>query len=223
MLLFLCGKSYALAVSSLFEVADSNTHSADVMIENNDGKDMFVNISMIGVEYVDGKKIETKLTKDSLLNWSFSVSPTQLILAPGERKSIRMHNNCLSTKCIFDKDQVYAIDINPVPYVNGKKTAVAVSFGYRVYFMDSASDYNIDYKIKRLNDNKFKFDNDSNTMLTAVFNVCDKEFSSDCIYQYRVLSGASKTFFLPKKLIGKKSIKLNIINGNEDFNEQIII
>ncbi|MFH0257971.1 pilus assembly protein [Vibrio rumoiensis] len=213
----------AIAVSSLFEAADPDTHSAEIVIENNDGKDMFINLEMAKVEYVDGKKVVTKLSKDNLQDWTFSISPSQLVLSPGEKKTIRMINKCLPDKCEYNSDQVYAVDITPVPYSEGKVSSVAVAFGYRVYFMDPAKKPNLNYSIKRLNDNKFKFSNHSNTMLNAVLNVCSKEFSSDCIYQYKLLSGATKEFKLPEKVRNKAHIKFNVINANEEVNEEVSI
>lgn len=211
----------AIAVSSLFEAADPKTHSAEVIIENNDGKDMFVNLEMVKVDYVDGKKIVTKLNKENVKNWSFSITPSQLVLSPGEKKSIRMLNKCQANKCNDDKDQVYAVDITPVPYSDGKVSAVAVAFGYRVYFMDPVKNVNLDYKIKRVNGKRFEFINNSNTMLNAVLNVCSKEFTKDCIYQYKLLSGSKKVFDLPAIVSEKKKVKFNVINANETVNEEV--
>ncbi|OCH48155.1 pilus assembly protein [Aliivibrio fischeri] len=216
-------QSHAIAVSSLFESADPDTHSADVIIANNDGKDMFINLEMAKVEYIDGKKVVTKVSRESLKDWTFSISPSQLILKDGEKKAIRLHNNCEKYNCKLDKDQVYAVDVTPVPYTDGKISAVAVSFGYRVYFMDPATDVKLKYDIKRVNDKEFKFSNQSNTMLNAVINTCSKNFSDDCIYQYKLLSGSEKTFSLPEEVINKSSIILNIINSNEVINEQVSI
>ncbi|HIF9433666.1 TPA: pilus assembly protein [Photobacterium damselae] len=213
----------AIAVSSLFEAADAKTHSADVIIENNDGKDMFVNIEMAKVEYINGKKVVTKVDRKNLKDWTFSVSPMQLVLKPKERKTIRMHNKCTDKECDLKKDKVFAVDITPVPYVDGKKTAVAVAFGYRVYFMDPAKEVNLKYNIKRIAKDKFSFSNKSNTMLRAVFNACTTEFNSNCIYDYRLLAGSAKTFDLPKELSAKSHLKLNIINANEEINESLSI
>ncbi|HIF9084883.1 TPA: pilus assembly protein [Photobacterium damselae] len=215
--------SNAIAISSLFEAADPKTHSADVIVENNDGKDMFINIEMAKVEYIDGKKVVTKVDRKNFKDWTFSVNPTQLVLKPNERRTIRLHNKCEDKKCNLKKDQVYAVDVTPVPYIDGKASAVAVAFGYRVYFMDPATEVNLKYKIKRLSKDKIMFANNSNTMLRAIFNTCTTEYNSDCIYDYRVLSGSTKKFKLPKALINKKSIKVNIINANEEINESISI
>ncbi len=112
-------QSMAIAVSSLFEVADKDTHIADIKVENNDKQDMFINMEMLKVRYVDGKKVVEKLNRENLTNWDFSVSPSQMILKPGERKTVRMMNHC-KDKCDFKEDQVYALDITPVPYYEGK-------------------------------------------------------------------------------------------------------
>ncbi|MGR5366457.1 pilus assembly protein [Photobacterium damselae] len=213
----------AIAVSSLFEAADAKTHSADIIIENNDGKDMFINIEMSKVDYIDGKKIVTKVDRNNIKNWTFSVNPTQLVLKPNERKTIRLHNKCSNKECKLKKDKVYAVDITPVPYVEGKVSAVAVAFGYRVYFMDPATEVNLKYKIKRLSKDKFVLTNHSNTMLRAIMNACSSEYNSDCIFDYRVLAGASKEFYIPKKLRNKSSLKVNIINANEEINESVSI
>ncbi|HIF9203963.1 TPA: pilus assembly protein [Photobacterium damselae] len=213
----------AIAVSSLFEAADAKTHSADVIIENNDGKDMFVNIEMAKVEYINGKKVVTKVDRKNIKDWTFSVNPTQLILKPKERKTIRLHNKCSNSECKLEKDKVFAVDITPVPYVDGKASAVAVAFGYRVYFMDPATDVDLKYTIKRISKDKFKFNNRSNTMLRVIMNTCTTEYNKDCIYDYRTLSGSSKTFTLPEKLRNKSSLKVNIINANEEINESVSI
>ncbi|HIF9096597.1 TPA: pilus assembly protein [Photobacterium damselae] len=215
--------SHAIAISSLFEAADPKTHSADVIIENNDGKDMFINIEMAKVDYIDGKKVVTKVDKDNFKDWTFSVNPTQIVLKPNERKTIRLHNKCADKECKLKKDKVYAVDVTPVPYVNGKASAVAVAFGYRVYFMDPATQVDLKYKIKRVSKDQIMFVNNSNTMLRAIFNACTTEYNSDCIYDYRVLSGSTKKFKLPETLINKKVLKVNIINANEEINESISI
>jgi len=213
----------AIAVSSLFEAADPETGSAEVVIENNDGKDMFVNLSMVKIEYKDGNKIVTTLNKGNFADWTFSVSPTQMILADGEKRTIRMKNLCDGQKCALQRDEVYAVDITPVPYSDGKVSSVSVAFGYRVYFMDPASKVQLDYEIERVGKTKFRFINKSNTMLNAVLNTCDKEFSSDCIFQYKLMSGANRVFKLPKKITNKPSITMNIINANEEINHEVHI
>ncbi|CAK1836153.1 hypothetical protein [Vibrio crassostreae] len=214
---------HAIAVSSLFEAADPETGSAEVVIENNDGKDMFVNLSMVKVEYLDGYKTVTTLNKDNFANWTFSISPSQMILADGEKRTIRMKNLCEGEKCQLEQDEVYAVDITPVPYSDGKVSSVSVAFGYRVYFMDPASKVQLDYEIERIGQTKFRFNNKSNTMLNVVVNTCNKEFSSDCIYQYKLMSGANRVFKLPKQLINKPSITMNIINANEEINHEVHI
>ncbi len=168
--LFLCFtaffscQSMALAVSSLFEVADKDTHIADIQLENNDKTDMFINMEMLKVRYVDGKKVIDKLSRDNLKDWAFSVSPSQVILKPGERKTIRMMNHC-EDNCEFEEDQIYAVDITPVPYYEGKKSAVAVAFGYRTYFLDPVKPEHVklDYELKRTGKGTFEFKNRSNT------------------------------------------------------------
>lgn len=212
---------YAIAVSSLLEAADPESHSAEVTIANNDGRDMFINFEMAKVEYINGEKVVTKVSRDNVKDWSFSITPSQMILRPGERKTLRMHNKCISNSCIDDADQTFAVDITPVPYVDGKATAVAVAFGYRVYFIDPAKEVRLDYKIKRKDKKTFEFANNSNTMLNAVLNFCDKAFRDDCIYQNRTLPGSTKTFKLPENAWNKRKIKATIINANEEVNEQV--
>lgn len=214
---------YAIAVSSLFEAADPTTGAAEVVIENNDGKDMFVNLSMVKVEYKNGQKIVTALDKDNFANWTFSVTPSQVILADGEKRTIRMRNRCDDKKCSLKHDEVYAVDITPVPYSDGKVSSVSVAFGYRVYFMDPASEVKLDYEIERIGEAKFRFNNKSNTMLNAVINTCNKEFSSSCIYQYKLMSGANRVFKLPKQLINKSAITIHVINANEEINHEVHI
>lgn len=220
-LLFTSFFANAIAVSSLLESADPDTHSAEVTLVNNDGKDMFINLQMAKVEYVDGKKVVTKVNKDNISDWSFSISPSQMILRPGERKTLRMLNSCGGGKCAKSKDETYAVDITPVPYVEGKATSVAVAFGYRVYFIDAASEVKLDYSITRENKKQFKFVNNSNTMLNAVLNYCSKEFRDDCIFQNRILPGSTKVFPLPEEAWDDKTISATIINADEEVNEKV--
>lgn len=220
-LLFTSFFANAIAVSSLLETADPDTHSAEVTLVNNDGKDMFINLQMAKVEYVDGKKVVTKVNRDNISDWSFSISPSQMILRPGERKTLRMLNSCGGEKCAKNKDETYAVDITPVPYVEGKATSVAVAFGYRVYFIDAASEVKLDYSITREDKKHFKFVNNSNTMLNAVLNYCSKEFRDDCIFQNRILPGSTKVFPLPEEAWGDKTISATIINADEEVNEKV--
>ncbi|WP_394126320.1 pilus assembly protein [Vibrio hepatarius] len=211
----------SIAVSSLLEAADPDTRSAEITIANNDGKDMFVNFQMSKVEYIDGKKVVTKVSKDNISDWTFSISPSQMILRPGEQRVLRMINNCYKHECNNEIDETYAVDITPVPYIDGKASSVSVAFGYRVYFIDPASNVKLDYKIYRKDKKNFQFTNNSNTMLNAVINYCKYDFKTECIYQNRLLPGSSKTFSLPPEAWEKKSIKANIINANEEINEQV--
>jgi P pilus assembly chaperone PapD len=222
MTLGLSYQAHAIAVSSLFEVADVKTHSADIQVINNDGKDMFINLSMAKVRYVDGKKIVENLNKDNVADWKFNVSPAQMILKPGERKIIRMFNDC-DLDCKFSEDQVYAVSITPVPYTNGKKSAVAVAFGYKVYFIDPASEVLVDYDLKRISEDKISFENRSNTMLNAVLSLCTKDFSSDCIYEYRLLPNSKREFRLPAESHKKSKIDFSVINANEVVHERVSI
>ena len=213
--------THAVAVSSLFEVANDE-HYADFSITNNDGKDMFINLEIAKVAYVNGEKVVTKVNKDNLSTWTFSVSPSQIILKDGETRTVRMRNDCAKQTCDFDEDQVYAVDVNPYPYVGeGEDSAVSVAFGYRIYFMDPASEVKLNYEIKRVNNKEFRFSNKSNTMLNAVINTCEKGFSSNCIYQYKLLAGSEKVFKLPESYVGKKNINITVINANESINEQV--
>lgn len=218
----LSAQANAIAVSSLFEAASDNTHSASFSIANNDGKDMFVNLEMVKVKYVDGEKQIISLNKDTMKDWNFNISPSQMILAPGERKTVRMHTLCEKNDCEFNEDQIYAVDVNPVPYTDGKAANVAVAFGYRVYYLDPAQTVDLNYNVKRT-DSGFIFDNKSNTMLTAVLNTCTKEYSSDCIFQYRVLPNSKKTFTLPSVLKDEKALLFDVINANESIHEKISI
>ncbi|ABU70622.1 pilus assembly protein [Vibrio campbellii] len=217
-------QSMALAVSSLFEVADKDTHIADIQVENNDKTDMFINMEMSKVHYVDGKKVIDKLSRDNLVDWAFSVSPSQLILKPGERKTIRMMNHC-EDKCDFEEDQIYAVDITPVPYYEGKKSAVAVAFGYRTYFLDPVKTEHVklDYDLKRTGKGTFKFKNRSNTMLNAVINTCTREYSSDCIFEHRLLPNAEREFSFPKGSDDGSKQTFSVINANEEINEQVTL
>lgn len=220
-LIFSC-QSQAIAISSLFEVADVNTHLADIQVINNDGKDMFINLEMSKVRYIDGKKVEEKLNKDNVGDWTFRVSPSQMILKPGERKTIRMLNDC-DEDCEFSEDQVYAVSVTPVPYSEGRKSAVAVAFGYKVYFIDPASEVIIDYDLKRISKNKISFENRSNTMLNAVLNLCTKGFNSDCIYEYRLLPNSKREFKLPLKSQEQSTLKFSVINANEVVHERVTL
>ncbi|WCE32218.1 pilus assembly protein [Vibrio sp. SCSIO 43137] len=221
--LFASFLSHAVAVSSLFEVANDR-HFADFSIANNDGKDMFINLEIAKVNYENGKKVVTKVNKDNLASWTFSVNPSQIILKDGETRTIRMRNDCAMQSCRFSEDQVYVVDVNPYPYVkDSESSAVSVAFGYRIYFMDPASEVDLNYQLTRINKREFKFSNNSNTMLNAVLNTCKKGFSSDCIYQYKLLAGAEKTFKLPAEYAEKETITFRVINANESINEQVSI
>jgi len=214
---------HAVAVSSLFEVANDK-HFADFSIANNDGKDMFINLEIAKVTYENGEKVVTKVNKDNLASWTFSVNPSQIILKEGETRTIRMRNDCAKQSCEFNEDQVYIVDVNPYPYVKeGEGSSVAVAFGYRIYFMDPASKVKLDYQLTRVNEQEFKFSNNSNTMLNAVLNTCKKGFSSDCIYQYKLLAGAEKIFKLPAEYAEKETITFRVINANESINEKVSI
>ncbi|MFM2586634.1 fimbrial biogenesis chaperone [Vibrio campbellii] len=218
-------QSMAVAVSSLFEVADKGTHVADIQIANDDNQDMFINMEMVRVHYSnDGKKIVEQLNKSNVNDWTFSVSPSQMILKPGERKSVRMFNRCKDA-CNFTKDQIYAVDITPVPYSEGKKTAVAVAFGYRTYFLDPVKLENvkIDYDLKRISKNKFSFENNSNTMLNAVLNTCTRDYTSDCIIEHRLLPNSKHEYFFPKGHDDGSKQTFSIINANEEVNEQVTL
>ncbi|MEF1301181.1 pilus assembly protein, partial [Vibrio owensii] len=57
--------------------------------------------------------------------------------------------------------------------------------------------------------------------LNAVINTCEKGFSSNCIYQYKLLAGSEKVFKLPESHVGKKNINITVINANESINEQV--
>lgn len=221
--LFSC-QSMAVAVSSLFEVADKDTHLADIKVENNDSQDMFINMEMLKVRYVDGKKVIEKLSRENLKDWAFSVSPSQMILKPGERKTVRMMNRC-KDDCDFKEDQVYAVDITPVPYYEGKKSAVAVAFGYRTYFLDPVKVDNVklDYNLTRIGKGKFLFKNHSNTMLNAVLNTCTREYSSNCIFEHRLLPNAEREFPIPKGSDDGRKLTFSIINANEEINEQVTL
>ena len=214
--------SQAIAISSLFEVADVKTHIADVQVINNDGKDMFINLEMSKVRYVDGKKIVEKLNKDNVADWKFRVSPSQMILKPGERKIIRMFNDC-DEDCEFSEDQVYAVSVTPVPYSEGEKSSVAVAFGYKVYFIDPATEPRVDYDLKRVSKDKISFENRSNTMLNAVLNLCTRDFSSDCIYEYRLLPNAKREFRLPLGSQEQSRLEFSVINANEVIHETVTL
>ncbi|WP_409581037.1 fimbrial biogenesis chaperone [Vibrio owensii] len=217
-------QSMAIAVSSLFEVADQKTHTAEIQIQNNDNRDMFVNMSMLKVHYDNGKKIVEKLNKNNVKDWTFSVSPAQIILKPGERKNIRMMNHCKG-KCEFDEDQIYAVDITPVPYNEGEKTAVAVAFGYRTYFLDPVAldKTKIDYVLKRVSKNKFSFENRSNTMLNAVLNTCTKDYTANCIIEHRLLPNAKREYSFPKGHDDGSKQTFSVINANEEVNEKVTL
>lgn len=212
----------AIAVSSLFEVADKDTHISEIQIENNDNQDMFVNMEMLKVHYSNGEKIVEKLNKNNIADWTFSVSPSQMILKPGERKSIRMMNHC-EDACEFKEDQIYAVDITPVPYSDGKATVVAVAFGYRTYFLDPVAldKIKLDYDLKRISKDKFSFENRSNTMLNAVLNICTRDYSSDCIIEHRLLPNSKREFSLPKGHDDGSKQTFSVINANEEVNEQV--
>lgn len=222
--IFFSCQSLAVAVSSLFEVADKDNHVADIQVENNDKRDMFINMEMVRVHYVDGKKIVEQLNQNNLKDWTFSVSPSQIILKPGERKTIRMMNRC-GDNCDFKEDQVYAVDITPVPYIDGKKSAVSVAFGYRTYFLDPVRLENtkIDYDLKRISNDKFVFENNSNTMLNAVLNKCTRDYKSNCIFEHRLLPNSKKEFSLPKGSDDGSKQTFSVINANEEVNEQVTL
>ncbi|PTQ19750.1 pilus assembly protein [Vibrio sp. 10N.286.46.E10] len=221
---FFSCQSMAVAVSSLFEIADKDTHIADIKVENNDKQDMFINMEMLKVRYVDGKKVIEKLDRKNFDDWTFSVSPSQVILEPGERKTIRMMNHC-EDACDFKEDQVYAVDITPVPYYEGKKSAVAVAFGYRTYFLDPVNTDNVelDYDLKRIDKDTFVFTNRSNTMLNAVLNTCKREYSSNCIFEHRLLPNSTREFTFPKGSDDGSKQTFSVINANEEINEQVIL
>lgn len=214
----------AIAVSSLFEVADSETHIADIQVENNDQQDMFINMELLKVHYVDGKKVVEKLSRENLDDWTFSVSPSQMILKPGERKTIRMMNHCLEN-CNFSEDQIYAVDITPVPYYEGEKSAVAVAFGYRTYFLDpiDIEHVNLNYELKRTGKGTFIFKNRSNTMLNAVLNTCKRKYSANCIFEHRLLPNSEREFSFPNGSDDGSKQTFSVINGNEEINEQVTL
>ncbi len=219
-----CFDLHAMAISSIYEVADPLTNMAKIDLFNNDGKTMYVNLSMSKVSYENNKKKVTPLSKSSLPDWKLSVTPSKIIMRADERKSFRMHYLC-NSKCNLPFDEVYAVDVSPVPYNEfTNSSAVAMAFGFRVYFLIPATNPEINYKIKWKDKSKgvFSLENNSNTMTTAVLNVCTKEFSNDCIYQYRVLSGSKKEFTLPlDKVIHRKNgkIEMNMISPDEKYNE----
>ncbi|WP_050567227.1 fimbria/pilus periplasmic chaperone [Vibrio owensii] len=218
---FYVSQANAVAVSSLFEVADEEGN-AEVRVLNNDGKDMFIKMTMSEVNYVDGEKVITPLNKDNVKDWNLTMTPPQLILKPNQKKTVKLHYSCSDeSKCSTDRDKVYAIDMSPIPYSEGQKRSVAIAFGYRTYLLVPAKNPKVDYKISREEGGKFYFENNSNTMLNVVVNTCKKEFSNDCIYQYRTLPGAQKTFSFPKSVKSDSSVEMSIINANETFHENI--
>ncbi|MGR5435712.1 pilus assembly protein [Vibrio owensii] len=213
----------AVAVSSLFEVADDD-NLGEVKIYNNDGKDMFIRMKMSKIEYIDGEKVITPLNKDNVKDWRLTLTPPQLVLKPNQTKTVKFNYICNESKgedCRTDEDQIYAIDMSPVPYAEGQTRAVAIAFGYRTYFLIPAKEIDISYEVSRINNEQFKFINNSNTMLTMVFNVCTKEFSSDCIFEYRTLPNSNKVYDLPKEMFDSKNIEGTVINANEEFRENI--
>ncbi|USR75075.1 fimbria/pilus periplasmic chaperone [Photobacterium damselae] len=220
LLLLLSSNSNAIAISSLFEPADKNGNASFSLI-NNDGKDMYINFKMAKVELKDGKKKTVQLDKNNLSNWEFSVTPSRMILKPNEQKRVKLKYVC-KNDCEKNEDKLFYVDVAPVPYSESKKASLAIAFGYRVYFLVPASKIKGDYEINKTRKG-FSLDNRSNTMLTAVLNTCTKEFSSGCIYQYRVLSGQSKDFSLPKEIANKDKIKFTVINPNEEFSESYLL
>ncbi len=218
--------SYAIAVSSLFEVSDSNG-VGEVKVLNNDGKDMFIKMTMSEVEYVNGKKEVRPLSKDNLKDWKLLLTPPQIILKPEQQKTVKFHYLCdekdNNGECITNKDHIYAIDMSPVPYSEGQQSSVAIAFGYRTYFLIPATKMNISYDLTRKGNDKFEFNNKSNTMLTVVLNTCKTKFKNECIYQYRVLPGSKKEFPFPKDLIDMENIEGTIINANEKYHKKISI
>ncbi|WMN88900.1 pilus assembly protein [Vibrio parahaemolyticus] len=222
-LLLVSGSSYAIAVSSLFEVSDTNG-VGEVKILNNDGKDMFIKMTMSEVEYIDGEKVVKPLDKNNLKDWKLILTPPQVILKPEQQKTIKFHYLCENKdsngECVTDKDHIYAVDMSPVPYSEGQESSVAIAFGYRTYFLIPATKLDISYDLNRKGSDKFEFDNKSNTMLTVVLNSCKTKFKNECIYQYRVLPGSKKEFPFPKDFVGKEKVEGVIINANEKYHKK---
>ncbi|WP_341496478.1 pilus assembly protein [Photobacterium damselae subsp. damselae] len=219
-LLIMSSSVNAIAISSLFEVADRNGHSSFELI-NNDEKDMYINLKMAKVDINNGKKELVKLDKNNLSSWEFTTTPSRTILRPGARKKIKLKYICKSD-CEKNEDKLFFVDVAPVPYSESNKSSLAFAFGYRVYFLVPAKKVVGSYSINRTKSG-FSFKNDSNTMLTAVLNTCSKDFNSDCIYQYRVLSKQNKSFTFPDNFGKKDKINFTVINANEEFSESYLL
>ncbi|HIF9381063.1 TPA: pilus assembly protein [Photobacterium damselae] len=217
-----------MAISSIYEVANPESKTAEVDLYNNDGKTMYVKLTMSKVSYKNKEKVITPLSKSSLPDWKLSVTPSKIIMRDGERKAFRMHYLC-GANCNLESDEVYAVDVSPVPYNEfTQSTSLAMAFGFRVYFLVPATNPKVKYNLKWIDKAKgiFSLENNSNTMLTAVLNVCTKEFSSDCIFQYRVLSGSKKEFTIPvDKVLHRTNgkIEMNMISPDEKYNEIILL
>ncbi|GAM71209.1 hypothetical protein JCM19236_5857 [Vibrio sp. JCM 19236] len=192
--IFTASNAHALAVSSIFEVADEQG-SGELKMINNDGKDMFVRLTMSKVTYEKGIKKFTPLNRDNMNSWHLSITPPQLIMKDGERKAVGIKYTCEPKEgdsCNLNEDQIYSIDIAPVPYSESKRDSAAIAFGYKLYFLVPAKKVNLKYSIKRVDAEHFVFSNNSNTMLNAVINTCTKKYSDSCILEYRLLPGVEK-------------------------------
>ncbi|TCN88486.1 hypothetical protein EDB65_102273 [Vibrio crassostreae] len=221
-----CGYANAIAVNKTFEVADENG-KGELKIANNDNKDMFIRFELSKVTYDDGKKILTPLNKDNMKDWNLYISPGQLIIKDKERRTVRINYVCDEEssidQCNRFEDQIYAIDVLPVPYSESMKSSVAISFGYKLYFMVPAKMVDFRYAIKRISKSEFLFENKSNTLLNAVINTCKKEFKNNCIYENRLLPGQSRKFSIPERLHEEKKINVTIINPNQEIKDYVSI
>jgi P pilus assembly chaperone PapD len=138
-------------------VIDESNQRQDISVKNtSEIENLYVNVELYKVEF-PGTKDENLIKVEGDIKRNFIVTPTKLVVPPGDRKLVRF----LNISGLADIESVYRVNFTPVSKpqevnydpikIDGKeiRTGVQVVIAYQVLVLVSPKDPKVDLSVTR--------------------------------------------------------------------------
>ena len=197
-------------------------------LTNNTQIPMFITTQVVEQDVSAAGIKETPYTAANVAQWKINVNPAKFVLMPNESKIAYVNiNKCANDQaCKRAKDAVFAVNFVPQPYVpegSEMQSNVGIMFGFAPTYVLPADQQNIKYTFDVVTakaKDQLKVTNTGNTLITVMVDQCDQG-GTQCKAHRQVYNGRTAAIDLPQRY-KKGSLKIKVLNGNEQYHKDYV-
>ncbi|WP_372384028.1 hypothetical protein AB8613_14920 [Vibrio sp. BS-M-Sm-2] len=209
----------AFKVDKMVVVSDEKGNGA-ISLSNDGSAPLFIqsNIQELTVNQ-NNEVVRNDYTRKNLSDWKISLTHPQVVLRPGEEKTVGIRSLCYESSCDTTTDLMFMLPFTPSHYdaKSIKSSGIQFNYGFTPIYIIPTRSPNVEYKVLN-NGADLIIENKGNTLIYVTVEGEGCGELKQCRSEYMVISGRSKVFNLPEN-VQSENLNITVSSHDKQYNK----